>query len=76
MNSEKLTARQMLVWIASAMSAPLAIYGGKVSWGWTTITGALCIILALAALRFGSNDFGLVIRLIQLAVLSIVAGAL
>ena len=75
LNSEKLTARQMLVWIASAMSAPLAIYGGKVSWGWTTITGALCIILALAALRFGSNDFGLVIRLIQLAVLSIVAGA-
>lgn len=74
MHSENLTVRQMLVWIASAMSAPLAIYGGKASWEWTLIAGVVCVGAALLVLRFGSADYGVVCRLIQLLALSIVAG--
>ncbi len=74
MQSEKLTAKQMLLWTASAMSAPLAIYAGKTSWEWTLITGIICIGVSLLALRFGSSDFGKILRMGQLITLSIIAG--
>lgn len=74
MCSEKLTARQMLLWIASAMSAPLAIYGGKSSWEWTLVTGLLCIGVSLLVLRYGAAEYGRILRILQLAVLSLAAG--
>lgn len=74
MTSEKLTAKQMLLWTASAMSAPLAIYAGKTSWEWILVTGAVCISASIAVLRIGSSDFGNLLRWGQLIVLSMVAG--
>jgi hypothetical protein len=56
------------------MSAPLAIYAGKTSWEWTLVTGVVCISASLVVLRFGSSDYGKLLRLGQLILLSIVAG--
>lgn len=74
MLSEKLSGKQMVLWMASAMSAPLAIYTGKTSWEWTLVTGVVCIGASLVVLRYGSSDFGKLLRMGQLILLSIVAG--
>lgn len=74
MHSERLTAKQMLIWTASAMSAPLAIYSGKTSWEWTLVTGLLCVGISLLTIRFGSADYGKILRLVQLVTLSVIAG--
>ena len=74
MYSKKLSPRQMLVWIASAMSAPLAIYAGKASWEWALATGIICVGAALLVLRFGSADYGRLLRIFQLVFLSVIAG--
>ncbi len=56
------------------MSAPLAIYGGKTSWEWTLVTGVLCVGVSLLTLRFGSADYGTLLRLVQLVTLSVTTG--
>jgi hypothetical protein len=75
LESDRLTTKQMLLWTASAMSAPLAIYGGKTSWEWTLVIGILCVGISLLTIRFGSADYGKILRLVQLVTLSVAAGA-
>lgn len=74
MRSDKLAGKQMALWTAAAMSAPLAIYAGKTSWENTLLTGTVCVGGVLLVLRYGNSEYGRLLRLGQLVVLSLVAG--
>ena len=51
MLNKKILHRQLQVWIMAAVSAPLAIYGGKASWTWSLAIGLICILLCIAVLK-------------------------
>ena len=72
--NERVSMRQMLLWIASAVSAPLAIYGGSASWEWTLVIGAVSTAAVILTLKFGEGDYGVLLRVLQLGVLAVAAG--
>lgn len=74
MLNEQVSARQMMLWVGAAVSAPLAIYAGSSSWEWTLIVGTFCTATVVVTLKFGEADYGILLRVVQSVVLAIAAG--
>ena len=76
MLNKKILHRQLQVWIMAAVSAPLAIYGGKASWTWSLAIGLICILLCIAVLKLENIKYGKILGAIQIILLGVVSGVL
>lgn len=74
MLNKKVQNRQLPVWIMAALSAPVAIYGGKASWVWTLIVGIICSLLCIAVLKLENVKYGKILRAAQIILLGVVGG--
>jgi hypothetical protein len=74
--SEKLGKGTAVAWLLGAMSAPVAIYAGYVSWQWTLVVGIICTAACLVVQKWGQKWESPMNRWAQLVLLGVVAGVI